>query len=306
MRISKIYIFLAVWVVLVACQPQQEKSEKKATKYDTPTSGEITIAVDEAFLLIVQQEADAFMNEYEQAKINIITLPEDKAIQLMLRDSVDAVVVGRNLNSNEKKEIERQKTIIRDWVQAYDAVAIVVNNDVKNTALSFQQLKDIFSGNIKNWKQLNPNNQDAEISIIIDNANSSNYNFINSKLEISDISKLKIYAAKSNRTIIEQVAKNKNALGLVAFHWLEKADQSKVRVVAIRGEKEESLPSQSSLAKNTYPLRRECYTLVKNRRLGLAYAFAAFVSQETGQRIVLKSGLLPAKIPPREIEMISE
>jgi phosphate transport system substrate-binding protein len=301
------YLLLAIiWTSLLACQPQKEKNENKTNKYDTPTSGEISVAVDEAFLPIAQQEANAFMNEYEKTKINIITLPEDKAIQLMLRDSVDAVIVGRNLNSNEKKEIERQKTIVRDWVQAYDAVAVVVNKDVKNTALSFEQLKSIFSGNIKNWKQLNPDNQDSEIAIIIDNANSSNYNFINNKLEVSDISKLKIYAAKSNKAIVEQVAKNKNALGLVAFHWLEKSDLSKVRILAIRGEKEEILPSQSSFAQNTYPLRRECFMLVKNRRLGLAYAFAAFVSQEIGQRIVLKSGLLPAKIPPREIEMISE
>jgi phosphate transport system substrate-binding protein len=302
-----LYLLLAIiWTSLLACQPQKEKNENKTNKYDTPTSGEISVAVDEAFLPIAQQEANAFMNEYEKTKINIITLPEDKAIQLMLRDSVDAVIVGRNLNSNEKKEIERQKTIVRDWVQAYDAVAVVVNKDVKNTALSFEQLKSIFSGNIKNWKQLNPDNQDSEIAIIIDNANSSNYNFINNKLEVSDISKLKIYAAKSNKAIVEQVAKNKNALGLVAFHWLEKSDLSKVRILAIRGEKEEILPSQSSFAQNTYPLRRECFMLVKNRRFGLAYAFAAFVSQEIGQRIVLKSGLLPAKIPPREIEMISE
>jgi phosphate transport system substrate-binding protein len=302
-----LYLLLAIiWTFLLACQPQKEKNENKTNKYDTPTSGEISVAVDEAFLPIAQQEANAFMNEYEKTKINIITLPEDKAIQLMLRDSVDAVIVGRNLNSNEKKEIERQKTIVRDWVQAYDAVAVVVNKDVKNTALSFEQLKSIFSGNIKNWKQLNPDNQDSEIAIIIDNANSSNYNFINNKLEVSDISKLKIYAAKSNKAIVEQVAKNKNALGLVAFHWLEKSDLSKVRILAIRGEKEEILPSQSAFAQNTYPLRRECFMLVKNRRLGLAYAFAAFVSQEIGQRIVLKSGLLPAKIPPREIEMISE
>ena len=306
MRISKIYTFLAMWVVLVACQSQQEKGEGKATKYDTPTSGEITIAVDEAFLPLAQQQAKAFENEYEQSKINIITVPEDKAIQLMLRDSVDAVIVGRNLSTNEKKEIERQKTITRDWLQAYDGLAIVVNKDMKDSVLNFEQLKGIFSGNIKNWKQLNPNNQDAEISIIIDNANSSNYNFISSRLEATDISKLKIYAAKSNKAILEQVAKNKNSLGLVAFHWLKESDFSKVRVIAIQNEKDISLPSQSSFAKNAYPLRRECYTLVKNRRFGLAYAFAMFVSQEIGQRIILKSGLLPAKIPSREIEIVSE
>ncbi|MFN3316619.1 MAG: phosphate ABC transporter substrate-binding protein, PhoT family, partial [Raineya sp.] len=73
-----------------------------------------------------------------------------------------------------------------------------------------------------------------------------------------------------------------------------------------KSDKDVSLPSQSAFAKNIYPLRRECYVLVKGGRIGLAHAWATFISQEIGQRIILKAGLLPAKIPPREIEMISE
>lgn len=306
MQIIKIITFLQIFLIFVACQPQQEENSKKATKYDTPTSGEISIAVDEAFLPLAQQEIAAFMNEYEQSKINIISVPEDKAIQLMLKDSVDVVVVSRKLNATEKKEIDRQKTLVKDWLQAYDALALVANKDVKDSVLSTTQLKEIFAGNIKNWKQLNPQNPDEEITIIIDNANSSNYNFVSNKLEAIDISKLKIYASKSNKTTLEQVAKNKKALGVVAFHWLKEADFSQIKLLAIQENKITKKPSQAAFAENTYPLRRECYVLVKRGRIGLAHAWATFMSQEIGQRIILKAGLLPAKIPPREIEMITE
>lgn len=291
---------------IVGCQSQQENNENKATRYDTPTSGEITIAVDEAFYLLAKQQVDAFMNEYENTKINIMVLPEDKAIQLMLRDSVDAVMVSRNLNANERQVVEKQKTSVKDWLQAYDALAVVVNKEVKDSVISIAQLKKIFAGDIKSWKQLNPRNEDEEIAIIIDNANSSNYNFVGSKLEAIDIAKLKIYASKSNKTTLEQVAKNKKSLGIVAFDWLKEADFSQIKLVAIQDEKNTKKPSQAAFAENSYPLRRECYTLVKGGRIGLAHAWATFVSQEIGQRIILKAGLLPAKIPTREIEMISE
>lgn len=291
---------------IVGCQSQQENNENKATRYDTPTSGEITIAVDEAFYLLAKQQVDAFMNEYENTKINIMVLPEDKAIQLMLRDSVDAVMVSRNLNANERQVVEKQKTSVKDWLQAYDALAVVVNKEVKDSVISIAQLKKIFAGDIKSWKQLNPHNEDEEIAIIIDNANSSNYNFVGSKLEAIDIAKLKIYASKSNKTTLEQVAKNKKSLGIVAFDWLKEADFSQIKLVAIQDEKNTKKPSQAAFAENSYPLRRECYTLVKGGRIGLAHAWATFVSQEIGQRIILKAGLLPAKIPTREIEMISE
>lgn len=305
--IIRILLVGSIWLALISCQSQEKSKEKeKEKKYDTPTSGEITIAVDEAFYSLAKQQVDAFMNEYENTKINIITLPEDKAIQLMLRDSVDAVMVGRNLNPNEKQVIEKQKTSVKDWLQAYDAVAVVVNKEVKDSIISVHQLKEIFAGNIKNWKQVNPQNPDEEIAIIIDNANSSNYNFIGSKLEAIDISKLKIYASKSNKTTLEQVAKNKKSLGIVAFHWLKEADFSQVKLIAVQNDKNVKKPSQAAFAQNTYPLRRECYVLVKGGRVGLAHAWATFISQEIGQRIILKAGLLPAKIPQREIEMISE
>ena len=306
MQITKIYFFLYILIAFTACQSQQEKGESKTTKYDTPSSGEITIAVDEAFYWLAKQQVDAFMNEYENTKINIVTIPEDKAIQLMLRDSVDAVMVSRNLNLNEKQILEKQKATIKDWLQAYDAVAIVVNKEMKDSVISVNQLKEIFAGNTKNWKQLNPQNEEEEIAIIIDNANSSNYNFIGNKLEAIDISKLKIYASKSNKTTLEQVAKNKKALGIVAFHWLKDADFSQVKLIAIQNDKSVQKPSQTAFAKDTYSLRRECYVLVKGGRIGLAHAWATFISQEIGQRIILKAGLLPAKIPPREIEVISE
>lgn len=306
MQITKIFIFIYLLIAFTACQPRQEKGEGKTTKYDTPSSGEITIAVDEAFYPLAKQQVDAFMNEYENTKINIITIPEDKAIQLMLRDSVDAVMVSRNLNLNEKQILEKQKATIKDWLQAYDAIAIAVNKDTKDSVISVNQLKEIFAGNTKSWKQLNPKNEDEEIAIIIDNANSSNYNFIGNKLEAIDISKLKIYASKSNKTTLEQVAKNKKALGVVAFHWLKEADFSQVKLIAIQDDKNVQKPSQKAFAQNTYSLRRECYVLVKGGRIGLAHAWATFISQEIGQRIILKAGLLPAKIPPREIEVISE
>jgi|JI81BgreenRNA_FD_contig_91_83170_length_2952_multi_3_in_0_out_0_2 phosphate transport system substrate-binding protein len=294
-------------LTLFACSSNSENSYE-AKKYDTPTSGEITVAVDEAFLPIAQQEAKVFENEYEKAKINIIVLPEDKAIQLMLRDSIDAVIVGRDLNIQEKKEIERQKTVVRSWVQAYDGVAVVVHPESTDTTWTVEQLKDVFSGKIKNWKELKTSNSDAEISIILDNANSSNYNYTSTKLEVSDISKLKIYAAKSNKTVIEKVSKDKNSIGLVGFGWLSNTDteteklKSSVKIVSISNKQ----PSQISLLENTYPFKRECYSLVKNGRMGLAFAFASYINQEIGQRIILKSGILPAKIPAREIEILKK
>lgn len=307
----KVLVFLA-GSLLWACNTPKETSQTQGSTTNSATEGSITVVVDDAIFPIARQEANGFMNEYNKTSVNITVLPEDKAIQCMLRDSVDAVWVSRELNTGEKKEIERQKSVTQVFLQGYNAVAVLVHPNSPDTSLSVAQLKDIFSGKIKNWKELNQNNPNAEISIVIDNANSSVYNYLQSKLEVQDISKLKIYASKSSMGVIESVSKNKNSLGFVGFNWLSglgsQTDslRNSVRILAISELKAAAYPSQSSLAEGTYPLRHALYMLVKGRNLGLAYAFATYIGQEVGQRIMLKSGLLPIKIPGREIEIIKK
>ena len=62
-------------------------------------------------------------------------------------------------------------------------------------------------------------------------------------------------------------------------------------------------PSQSDIATGSYPLTRKLYVLNYQGRPGLGMGFANYISAPEGQRIILKSGLLPVEIPPREIEV---
>jgi phosphate transport system substrate-binding protein len=60
-------------------------------------------------------------------------------------------------------------------------------------------------------------------------------------------------------------------------------------------------PTQNNLALGLYPLSRELYIINCEGGAGLGTGFAAFLAGERGQRIILKSGLLPDSIPTREI-----
>jgi phosphate transport system substrate-binding protein len=60
------------------------------------------------------------------------------------------------------------------------------------------------------------------------------------------------------------------------------------------------------LALKQYPLTRNLYILNFTGKLGLGMEFAAFIAGDKGQRIILKSGLLPDSIPGREINIVSK
>lgn len=53
-------------------------------------------------------------------------------------------------------------------------------------------------------------------------------------------------------------------------------------------------PFQAYLALGRYPLTRDVYILLTDPKSGLASGFTTFISSDRGQRIILKSGIVPA------------
>jgi phosphate transport system substrate-binding protein len=66
------------------------------------------------------------------------------------------------------------------------------------------------------------------------------------------------------------------------------------------------LPSQSTLADGSYPLRREVYMILAEGKSGLGTGFVSFVANHKGQRIILKLGIAPHKVPAREVEIVHQ
>jgi phosphate transport system substrate-binding protein len=64
-------------------------------------------------------------------------------------------------------------------------------------------------------------------------------------------------------------------------------------------------PTQNDIALGMYPLTRSLYVINCEGGTGLGTGFASFIAGERGQRVVLKSGLLPDSIPSREINIVN-
>ena len=61
------------------------------------------------------------------------------------------------------------------------------------------------------------------------------------------------------------------------------------------------LPNQNDLGEGKYPLARDLYIINCQGYEGLGIGFTSFIAGEIGQRIILKSGLAPIRIPGRKI-----
>ncbi|MCO4291267.1 substrate-binding domain-containing protein [Solitalea sp. MAHUQ-68] len=283
---------------------------------DTTTSGEINISVDETFEPIVQAELDVFHAIYLTAKIKAHYKSEGDVINDLITDSARAIVVTRELTPAELKPLQDKKLVVRSTKFAIDAIALIINPANTDSTFSMPNLRDIFSGTISNWNELDKANANEDITVVFDNPNSSTVRYMKEMAGKNQFSAKNFFALKTNKEVIEYVSKHKNALGIIGVNWISDSDDStatgflkKIKVGAIApddgqpGSGEYRKPYQAYIAQGFYPLVRRVYVLSRESHMGLGTGFAAFVAGDKGQRIVLKSGLVPARMPIRLIQI---
>lgn len=306
-KAAKVFLGLAV-VALAACN-----SDPK-TERDTSTTGTIGIRVDETLQPIIESQVHAFEGIYRYANINAEYKAEGLVFKDLLDDSSRIAIVSRQLTNQEKAVFDQRKITPRYTRIAIDAVALIVNNKNQDTLLTMNQLRDIFSGKITNWKQLNPESGLRDIALVFDNNNSSTARYMRDTLIAGKPLPPTATASNSHPALIDYVAKNENAIGVIGINWVSDRDDTtsvnflkQIKVVGISTEDNPITtdsyfqPYQAYIAQGDYPLRRFWYIISTEGRAGLGTGFAAYVASDRGQRIILKSGLVPATMPVRVV-----
>jgi phosphate transport system substrate-binding protein len=282
---------------------------------DTPTSGRIKIAVDETFRPVAEAELMVFEGLYRYAEITPCYVAEQDCFQMLMNDSVRLVIASRLLQDDEKKALSDRKIIPREVQIATDAIALIVNPANHDTILSFSSLEKIMTGRISTWDEVKPGSSTGKISVVFDNKHSSIVRFAADSIARGQAMTGNLYALDSNIDVVDYVAKNVNALGLIGVSWISDQDDStqlsflkKVRVLALSKEDPAAddnsyKPYQAYIYDGSYPLTRKVYAIDTEPRNGLATGFTSFLASDKGQRIILKSGILPATAPIRLVQV---
>jgi phosphate transport system substrate-binding protein len=282
---------------------------------DTPTSGQIKVGVDDSYKLLVDAEVFTFETMYKYARIDTVYKSEADVINDFMNDSLPLIIVNRKLSEQQEAYLKERQFIPKTTKIALDAVALIVNNDNPDTSLFYQVVRDIFQGKITSWKQINPKSKLDKLGVVFDNFKSGNPRYFKEKFAIDSFPST-CFAAQNNAEVINYVEKNKNAIGVISVNWIsDPADtvshnflkRFKVVGVSMEGDNDPAAkfyrPFPGYIAEGSYPFTREVYCINRQTYSGLAYGFSAFIAGEKGQLIVLHSGLVPAAMPVRLVEI---
>ena len=288
---------IAICIVLVLVVFACKKSEK-ATEDESYVKGKAEIYVDESLLPIVEDQEMVFESKYKKADIKLIPKSDSDIVNLLLQRKIDIAVLSHELTADQEMNLKNSDVVGKNTPFCSDAIALVVNQTNSKTAITTSEIYEILKG------------KKTDYQYVFDNENSSTLSYLMSKAGVKSLPK-SVTALKNNLEVIKFVSENSNSIGFVGVNWLLNPSLElentvkKIRVLAVGSTIENAVkPTQEYIETQDYPFIRKIYLLNYQGRTGLGMGFASFVKSEVGQRIILKSGLVPVKIPTREIRII--
>ena len=299
---------------------------KKASMQPDPMA---KVACDESFENILEQEINVYEYIYPKEDVLAYYLPENACIDsIMAMQGVKCAVTTRPLTEKEVSFLRSDKKIVNQKKIAVDALAIIVNPENPVEILSKKEIAEILSGEVSRWDQVEPCKL-GEIDVIFDHQGSSTVKFMRDSILNGKAFGPNVSAVKTNPDVFKAVAENKNAMGVIGVSWVssdmqgreksvdelaqavEKSDttqldfNSEVKVLKIRGNDVVAAykPYQAYIFDGSYPLYRSVYMVSTSPGGTVSHRFYSFVTGFQGQKIIQMTGILPATVRPRMVQV---
>ncbi len=268
---------------------EQDKSKESAT------TGHITIAIDESLRPVMEQQLKVWDSSFPDGHISPNYVPEAECFRLLLADSVKLIITARDLSPAEKAEMKAHKQYQTSLAVAADAIAVIVNPKSQDGEMTTGMLKEILMGRFP-----------RKYTVVFDNPRSSLVRYMADSLLQTD-SIPNAYALETNEAVVDYVAGNPDALGIVGLsHIYDPEDKTgagsfykKIKVVALRDDSTYKFyqPYQYAIALKQYPFSRNVYFITsESYSNALASGFANFLSREPAQLIFKKSWMVPLRV----------
>ena len=285
----------------------------KPSKRDTPTQGIEKISIDESYYTLMSTQLFTFMIKYPDALIIEKYKPEEDAVRDLLKDSVDMIVIGRDLTNNEKAVFESKNIKPRVVEIAKDAITFIVNKNNPDSVFTMSQMNAILSGEITKWQSINAKSTiNTNLVVVLDNQKSANARYLKDTFIHKNTFPSSITVAGSNMEVFNYVATNPGAIGIISNGWISDRDDSicnaLLDMISLVGIKKDNAskafqPYQGYISSGEYPYTRKLYMINTEGGNGLATGFVSYVAGEKGQLIVLKNGIVPAIVPSRSVKI---
>jgi phosphate transport system substrate-binding protein len=257
--------------------------------------GSIQIKGSDTMVNLCQAWAEAFMARHPQVTVAVTGGGSGTGIAALLGGTCDLAASSRKMTAKELGSAASQGAAPQELIAALDGLAVVVHPSNPVKRLTLEQLADLFTGNTRNWKELD--GADEAVMLLSREVNSGTHVYFKEHVlaaatgegpkEFSPEALL----LPSSQAIADEAASNPAGIGYYGMGYLN----PKNAVVAVAKTVSDPYvsPSEETVRSGAYPISRPLLLYSRSAPQGAVKAFLEFVMSPEGQRAVRRIEFVP-------------
>jgi phosphate transport system substrate-binding protein len=246
-----------------------------------------TIKGSDTTLPLTQKMAEEFMKTNRAARVTVTGGGSGVGLSALFDRSTEIAMSSRKIKFDERSRFQQAGRPVEEKVIAYDALAVIVNPNNRVSQLTRQQLEDIYTGKVTNWREVG--GEDMAIVVYSRETSSGTYEFFRESVLDNKNYKSGVLSMPATGAIIQSVSQTRGAIGYVGLSYLSN------RVKALRVSYDGTnfvAPSVEAAKDETYPIVRPLYYYYERSAESRVSSFMNFVFSAAGQKIVSESGYI--------------
>ena len=282
---TKKMMALLIAAALCAWPVSQAQAAKK---------GSLQVKGSDTMVNLVQAWAEEYMAK-NPSFIAVTGGGSGTGLAALINGTCDIAMSSREIKAKERALAEAKGIYPKEFKVALDGLAVIVHPDNPVTGLTIDQLAGIFTGRIRNWKEIGGN--PGRIVILSREVNSGTHLYFKEHvLRKGDASSREEFSPDalllpSSQAIADEVAQNKGAIGYYGMGYI--SPRQKALKVAPSEGAEAVAPTVDNVVSGAYPISRPLFIYTNGKPEGDTKLFIDYILSPEGQAVVEKIDFVP-------------
>lgn len=286
---TKKALFLMLPLIGMLSCGKGKNEEGATTAATTSTATTVTIKGSDTVLPLAQKESEEMMKTNKDVSVTVVGGGTGVGMTALLEGTTDIAMASRDLKTEEKLKFSEAKKEIEIVTIAFDALAVIVNPANKVSQLTREQIEKIYTGEIKNWKEVG--GADEKIVAYSRESSSGTYEFFKEEVLDKKNYATDILSMPATGAIVQAVGQTKGAIGYVGLAY----ETKEVKPISVSYDQGKTfiVPSIASAKDKTYPIARPLFYMFDKANAAKVKAVVDYALSPEGQKVVSEIGYIP-------------
>lgn len=266
----------------MSCGGNSEEKKEKTS---------ITLKGSDTVLPLAQMEAEKLMEKDSLVALTVVGGGTGVGITALLEGTTDIAMASRDLKTEEELKFKEGKKEVVKTLVAYDALTVIVHPDNKVGQLTREQIEKIYTGEIKNWKEVG--GEDLAIVAYSRESSSGTYEYFKEEVLDDKNYATNILSMPATGAIVQSVSQTKGAIGYIGLAYQSKS----VKMLSVSYDQGKTFvaPSIATAKDKSYPISRPLFYMYEKTNTEKVKSIVDFTLSAEGQKIVSEIGYIPVK-----------